>query len=503
MTRDFLPRTIFGRLLLVFSLFGASMIAMLLLVTDVSHEMYHEELEQTVNRGLAGRLVAADFLLGDTPLSMLTLHRWIGKLAEANPDVDIYLIDSAGGIVASSVPEGRWVRRSVGMGPVTRFLQGEPLPILGDDPTSATHDDVFSVAPFSLEDCPASYLYIMLRRDQYGPSAARLSKLYSVTEGVGMALLAALIAVAMSVGVLRLLTRRLSNLAQEMREFDASGGTTLSARPPGESRHDEIDGLETSFFNLASRLRQQMEMLRQSDETRRQLLANVSHDLRTPLTTLVTHLEEVTTPDRQLSAEERATYLRIAMKQAQRVIRLVDQILEAARLEAGQVSVTPEPFLLAELLQDVVQKFELDASQRKVELRLELPEALRWVVADVALIERVLDNLIENALRFAPAGTAVVVALAERDGRQRVSVTDAGIGLTQEDAARVVERFYRKDPGRSSPSGHAGLGLAIVQGILQLHGGHLQVDSEPGRGACFSFELPDSAPPVAGDARNA
>lgn len=497
MSRRILPPTLFGQLLLVFGIFGAAMIAMLLLVSNVSHEMYHEELEQTVNSGLAKRLVDADFLLDGTYLSMLTLHHWIGKLAEANPDVDIYLVDPAGGIVASSVPEREWIRRHVGMGPIDRFLKGEPLPIRGDDPTSATHEDVFSVAPFSLEGCPARYLYIMLRRDQYGPSAARLSKLYSVTEGVGVALLAALIAVVMSVGFLRLLTRRLSNLAGEMREFDASGGTTLPARPSGNGRPDEIDGLEASFFSLASRLRRQMDALRQSDETRRHLMANVSHDLRTPLTTLVTHLEEVTAPDSRLSPEERATYLRIAMKQAQRVIRLVDQILEAARLEAGQVQAHPEPFLLAELLQDVVQKFELDASQRKVDLRLELPEELRWVVADVALIERVLDNLIENALRFAPADSAVRVLLAEDDGRLRVSVTDTGVGLTAEDAARVSERFFRKDPGRSSPSGHAGLGLAIVQGILELHGGALKVESEPGQGATFSFDLPayDSPPP--------
>jgi len=232
-------------------------------------------------------------------------------------------------------------------------------------------------------------------------------------------------------------------------------------------------------------------------------MANVSHDLRTPLTTLVTHLEEVTAPDSRLSPEERATYLRIAMKQAQRVIRLVDQILEAARLEAGQVQAHPEAFPLAELLQDVVQKFELDAGQRKVKLRLQLPDELRWVVADVALIERVLDNLIENALRFAPESSTVAVSLQEHNGWLTVSVSDAGVGLAPEDAARVAERFFRKDPGRSSPSGHAGLGLAIVQAILQLHGSRLRVDSEPGQGATFSFDLPGGTPPAPVDAKTA
>lgn len=489
MSKSILPRTIFGQLLLVFAIFGAAMMAALLFVTDFSHELYHEELEQTVNRDLAQRLVAADFLLIDQPLTADSLHRGIRKLAEANPDVDIYLIDPSGGIVAASVPEKRWARHRIDMTPVQRFLSGETLPIRGDDPASTGRQDVFTAAPLEIEGCPARYLYIVLRRDQQGPSAARLSKFYSLTEGVGVVLFSSLLAVGLSVWFLRILTRRLSVLARDMREFEESGGMVLPARQVVVDRHDEVDGLEASFLNLAARVRQQMEALRQSDETRRHLMANVSHDLRTPLTTLVTHLEAVTAAGAGLSPEERSSYLQIAMRQARRVIRLVDQILEAARLEAGQVEINAEPFVLAELLQDVAQKFGLDAANRGVELQLVLPERLRWVTADVGLLERVLDNLLENALRFAPRGSTVRVSLKDRGGMLTVAVSDSGVGLAPEDAARVAERFFRKDPGRSSPSGHAGLGLAIVQGILQLHGSRIHVVSRPGQGAVFSFDL--------------
>jgi len=491
------PRTIFARLLLVFVLFGVVMTAVFLFVNRVSHEFYHRELAQTVNRDLARSYVEANFLLVDQPLTVSTLHRGIGKLAAANPDVDIYLIDPAGGIVASSVSEEAWVRRTIAVGPIQSFLDGARLPLLGDDPSHTSRNEVFSAAGIDIQECPARFLYILLRRAQQAPAAARLNTVYSLTEGAGVLVAAALLAVGLSIWFLRLLTRRLSVLDQAMREFETSNGQKLPA-PRREHEHgDEVDRLEQSFFELAQRSRQQMEALREADEMRRQLLANVSHDLRTPLTTLVTHLEAVTTdPDQLLSTAERGRYLEIALKQARRVIRLVEQLLEAAKLEAGYVTIHPEPFPIAELLQDVVQKFRLSAGERGVELRLQASAQLARVEADVGLIERVLDNLLENALRHAPPGSAVVVSLTEQEGRVRASVTDCGEGLTAQESARVFERFYRRDKGRSSPAGHAGLGLAIVQGILRLHGSSVGVNSRPGHGSTFFFDLPVHATPA-------
>lgn len=495
MIRIALPRTVFARLLLVFVLFGLVLTAVFLFVNKVSHELYHRELAQTVNRDLARSYVDASFLLVDQPLTVTTLHRGIGKLAAANPDVDIYLVDPAGGIVASSVPEEAWVRRTIDVAPIESFLEGARLPLLGDDPKDQSGKEVFSAARVDIQECPARFLYILLRRGQHAPAAGRLSTAYSVTEGAGVLITAALLAVGLSVWFLRLLTRRLSVLDRAMREFEMSNGQKLPALSGEHARGDEIARLEQSFFELARRSRQQMEALREADEMRRQLLANVSHDLLTPLTTLVTHLEAVATDGEQLSAAERDGYLRIALKQAGRVIRLVEQLLEAAKLEAGYVTIHAEPFPIAELLQDVAQKFRLSASERGIELQLRASSQLVWVEADVALIERVLDNLLENALRHAPRDSVVVVSLAEQEGRARVSVADSGEGLTPDESARVFERFYRRDKGRSSPAGHAGLGLAIVQGILRLHGSSVGVDSSPGHGSTFFFDLPVRAAP--------
>lgn len=490
-----LPRTLFGRLLLVFTVFGVVMTGALLVVMQVSHRLYHLEFDQTVNRELARRYVASNFLLTDAPLTADTLHRGIRKLAAANPEVDIYLLDDDGRIVASSVPAAERRRSRVEMEPVHEFLAGRGAPILADDPRDVRRQEVFSAAPFHVADCPGDILYIVLRREERQPGAAQLRATYAVGEGAGVILTAAVLSVALSLLFLRLLTRRLGVLEEAIRRFrDANGIATPIRHESGTaSGGDEVDRLEALFGDLAARIEEQMEALKSTDVMRRELLANVSHDLRTPLTTLLAHLETLQMKRAELTPQERDEYLAIATRQSRRIGLLVEQLLEAAKLEAGQVPVNLEPFPIGELLQDVVQKFTLAARDRGVAIEVDAMAAATMVHADIALLERVLDNLIDNALRHTPAGGRVTVQSQPHGDRVRIAVTDSGPGLTLEEAACAFDRFYRGDPGRSTSTGQSGLGLAIVKSILELHGSDVAVESRPGCGASFYFDLPLAA----------
>ena len=251
-----LPRTLFGRLLLIFIVFGVVMTGALLVVMQVSHRLYHREFDQTVNRDLAQRYVASNFLLTDAPLTAETLHRGIGKLAAANPEVDIYLLDDDGQIVASSVPAAQWRRSRVDPRPVHEFLAGRGAPILADDPRDIRRQEVFSAAPFHVADCPGDILYIVLRREEHAPGAARLRTTYAVGEGAGVILTAGVLSVALSLLFLRLLTRRLGALEDAIRRFrDANGIATPVRHESGtHSGGDEVDRLESLFGDLAARI---------------------------------------------------------------------------------------------------------------------------------------------------------------------------------------------------------------------------------------------------------
>jgi signal transduction histidine kinase len=197
--------------------------------------------------------------------------------------------------------------------------------------------------------------------------------------------------------------------------------------------------------------------------------------------------------DSQLSAEERRTFLEVSLRNTANLKRLVEELFELAKLDARQVQLRPEPLQIAELAQDVALKLAPEAQGAGVSLTVEPGGDLPLVTGDVGMIERVLTNLMENALRFTPAGGAVRAILAGEARAVRVTVADTGMGILPEDLPHIFERFYRADKSRDRATGGAGLGLAIARQIVELHGSALEVHSRPGEGARFSFVLPASS----------
>jgi signal transduction histidine kinase len=220
---------------------------------------------------------------------------------------------------------------------------------------------------------------------------------------------------------------------------------------------------------------------------RRDLIANVSHDLRTPLVALRGYLEVLLARDATLDGEQRRHYLGIALRQSEQLSRLVDDLFELAQLDFKDLALERETFDLRELASDVLQKFQLQADECSVRLVLTTEGSAARVDADLGLVERVFENLVGNALRHTPGGGEVAVRLAAGDGGVRVDVRDTGSGIAPEDLPHVFERHWRGGGARGDDG--AGLGLAIARRIVELHGGSLAVESTPGLGTCFTFAL--------------
>jgi predicted ATPase/signal transduction histidine kinase len=223
---------------------------------------------------------------------------------------------------------------------------------------------------------------------------------------------------------------------------------------------------------------------------RRDLIANVSHDLRTPLVSLRGYLELLVAKGDGLAVDQRQQYLGIAVRQSERLATLIDQLFELAKLDFKGMTLAREPFCFAELATDVVQKFALDAGARQVGLRVDAPARLPFVDADLGLMERVLENLIGNALKHTPAGGRVTLSVRADDERLQACVHDTGKGIPDTDLPFVFDRFYRGVNGRTADRDGAGLGLAITKRILDLHDGEIRVESDPQAGTRFTFSLP-------------
>ena len=457
-----------------------------------SSRMHELEVVQGLSRDLARHIASDTQLMDANGLMPNAVRELFGQLMLVNPSVEVYLLDRQGRIIGDAAPKDRLLRAQVDLEPLRRFLSGEALPILGDDPRSATGRKVFSVAPLMVSGERAGFLYVVLlgeAHDQFAERGATSEALNTALWSIGLIALLCLLA---GLTAFAWITRPLRRLTESVGRFDIDAAHALSAPPvePGRGSGDEIAALEATFQQMQVRLSEQWRTLTQQDQERRELVANISHDLRTPLASLHGYLEVLSLKDATLTADERRRYLGVALDQSRKVGGLAQSLLDLVRLEHGFVKPVIERFALADLVQDVFQKFELSAESRQVALNACLAPVLPVVYADLGLIERVLTNLLDNALRHTPSGGQVCVELAVKGRFVTVTVSDTGPGIAPELREGLFLRPFTIGGARRD----GGLGLRIVHQILQLHGVAIELLEVPGQGATFRFALPVDEP---------
>ncbi|WP_367374265.1 sensor histidine kinase [Pseudomonas lini] len=457
-----------------------------------SNHMHELEVVQGLSRDLAQH-IAHDTVLMDRNGPMPNAVRELfSQLMLVNPSVEVYLLDTGGRIVGSAAPEGRIRRERVDLAPIQRLLKGETLPILGDDPRSIDGNKVFSAAPLRVNGQPVGYLYVVLlseEHDRFAERGATSAALNTALLSIGLVALLCLIA---GLTAFALITRPLRRLTEKVSQFDINGvPSEPPALPEPESvekaaSHDEIAVLDAAFRQMQARLGEQWRSLTRQDQERRELVANISHDLRTPLASLHGYLETLSLKDATLSPADRRRYLGIALDQSRKVGGLAQSLLELVRLEHGFVQPVPERFSLTDLVQDIFQKFELSAEARQIELKASFAPNVAVACADLGLIERVLTNLFDNALRHTPQGGEIELSLRPQGAFIEVTVSDTGPGIAPELREGLFLRPFNIGGARRD----GGLGLRIVHRILQLHGREIELIDVPGRGATFRFSLP-------------
>lgn len=271
------------------------------------------------------------------------------------------------------------------------------------------------------------------------------------------------------------MTQPLRDMAAAVRRMEVGDYTARIETRSG----DEVGQLAIAFNRMSAEL----EVLERS---RRDLVANVSHELKTPITAIRAHLENladgIEQPDRET--------MQVMLNQTERLGRLVDQLLDLSKLESGEVPLQLEPMALAPAIEQVLSEFSVGRAVTDISLTADVPDDL-GVEADGERIHQVLFNLVDNAVRFTPPGGAVTIRAWRDDDRVQIEVHDTGVGVAAEHLPRLFERFYRADPARSrDDGGGTGIGLAIARSIVEGHGGRITATSRPGNGATFTFDLP-------------
>jgi signal transduction histidine kinase len=488
-------KTLFAKLsvalLVIVALIGSGFF----FVVEFGTRLYYEEVTQRLNGSIAmyvtgERQLIENGITNNDALALLAQQAMI-----INPTVEIYLLDTAGGILGHALPPESVLVKQVDLEPVRALIAGDvEMPLRGTDPRNIDRKKIFSAHPVMQNDVLQGYLYAILGGQKYDALADSVRGSYILRLTIG-----ALIAIVFGgfltgLLVFNLLTRRLARLTRDVRGFTEANFDPAIMQPIAPARKsgkdlDEIGQLHAAFSGMVDKIREQFEGLKEADRLRRELITNVSHDLRTPLASMHGYVETMLIKNEQLSADERRHYLEITHKHSVRLRKLVGELFELSKLESCSVRPSLEYFSLAELLQDVTQEFELEAQQKEIALNIDSEPEPSIVHADIGLMQRVLENLIRNAMKYTSQGGQISISLDTGPDSIAVAIADTGCGIADKDLEKVFDRYYRSDPDDEAAATSAGLGLAIVRRILDLHGSRITVTSEINRGTRFEFAL--------------
>ena len=290
--------------------------------------------------------------------------------------------------------------------------------------------------------------------------------------------IALLLSLVLAFGLSRWVADPLQKVIVAAHKFPEDGMQPLPPRGPSE-----VQDLTRAFNSMVERVHA-------SQKSQRDFVANVSHELKTPLTSIQGFAQAILDETAD-TPEARQQAARIIFDESGRMHRMALDLLDLARLEAGTADLQMSNVDMSLLMQSVIDKFTPQAKKAIVSLKLDVPDDLPSLVGDGDRLAQILTNLIDNALKFTPANGEIILSAKKVGGGLEVSITDTGFGVPKDALPRLFDRFYQADPSRAGGGKHgAGLGLAIVKEIVEAHGGKIGVRSQAGHGATFTIHLP-------------
>ncbi len=451
------------------------------------------ESEQQLHLSLAASLARDNPLLQEGAYDHQALKNLFHTLMVLGPAFEFYFLDPTGTILTHSITPSLIKRKRIDLLPLIQLTQNQAsLPIYGDDPQHENRQKVFSAAPVFNGDKLIGYLYVIVAGERYESAYSRLDSDRQAELSMVVLVGALLFLFIVMLGIFYYFTRPLRKLNRDIQCLKAVGfdksKVKLTAWMPNSS--NEVHQLGTAFEIMVDQLNEQLNLLQQSDVRRRELLADISHDLRTPLSSLQGYIEMLALKGDELTTQARSKYINTVLKSTLQLKLLIDQIFELAHLEGGQVSLSFEAFNLAELLYDVIAKFNLSASAKNIDITVKPSSSYTQVYSDIAKLERVISNLLENAIRHTSKNGKIFFTIEELSDQQcRLSISDNGTGIRSEELPYIFDTRYRASNSIQDQNKHTGLGLAITKKLLELLDSDIKVQSTLGEGSSFSFNL--------------
>lgn len=421
-------------------------------------------------------------LLEQYPISHPKVKEMLFRFEKRHPGEDVMLIDPQGHLLGSN-PELRVVSAET----IEEFLTPNPrrrLPLYAYKWNG--HPTIFSVAPVRVlnED---GFLFVDLFGGGSEAVSAGVGDRVMFLGGIVVSLLVAAVLSLLGLSVIAIATKRLRASIAVVRRY-SEGESQARITHTGE---DEVAMLGREFNRMADTISANLNALRQNDEERRELIAQISHDLGTPVATAQTSLESLFQVDSPLDPSVKEERVAAALRSVTKVRRLCSDLLELSKMELAAVHPRSEIVNLEEMLtEDILPRVKVLAQDCATKISLAFPEEDIFVLTDIGMLQRILDNLIENAIRYSGGEVRIEVARTSDPDYCQVSINDSGPGIPERELSLLSKQFYRSESAREKNPGGSGIGLAAVKRLLQAQGLELTIESETGKGSSFSFHLP-------------
>jgi signal transduction histidine kinase len=444
---------------------------------------YFDETTQKLNRDVAKHMLLEVNPFKDGKVNEEALGKLMHSMMAVNPNLEVYLLNTEGEILSFVVLNKKVKLKSIAIEPVKKFIANGKL-IYGDNPRLPGEKVIFSASEVIENGKLQGYIYMTLNSEQQSNIASTLKGSYMLSLTTKYFFITLVAAIIISLLLLWLLVKRLSAIMEMVRLFKQGN---LEQRI-GITGKGELSKMATAINGMADTIVKNIDELKEVDALRRELIANISHDLRTPVSVIHGYAETLVIKGDTLDKQKRQEYLSVIIKTSEKLKMLMADLFELSKLEARQVKPKQESFFIFDLLQDMSNKFKLLANEKKISFTADCNSNTPLVCADVSMMERVIQNLVENAIKYTPENGDVSVKVQQMSNQLQVNVTNSGAGIPEEEIPRIFNRYYKVS---NSPNNKGtGLGLAIVKNILDIHGIAIHVKSVVNKFTTFSFNLP-------------
>lgn len=484
--KDFF-NSLFWKISAVFLLILLVISAVYIYISVNTAEMYFQETRQKLDIKIASHISGeAEFFKGDS-VNYNAMKNVFHNVMVINPSLEVYLLDTMGNILAFDADSSKVKLKKLPLDPIQKFISSEKETFfLAPDPKIPGKEKPISAAKVYSNGKFKGYIYVILGGQEYENASQLLFGSYILRLGVRSMIIALLAAMIIGFFAIGFIIRNLRKIIKVIRDFQDGN---LNARIKLKSK-GELQEFARSFNDMADTIVGNIDEIKRMDNMRRDLVANVSHDLRTPLSIISGYVETILIKEDKLSPEERKKYLNTILSSTGRLQSLVEELFELSKLEAKETKPEKESFSLAELLQDVHQKNLIIALKKNIKLELSIEDNLPFIFADIRMMEKIFQNLLDNALKFTPSSGKVEIKLIRKNPGELIAViSDSGLGIEKDQIPFIFDRYHQIKRVSTEAFHGTGLGLTIVKKLADLQGLKIHVKSEAAKGTSFIITI--------------